>query len=249
MRKCKFFMSLVLLMALVACNNSEQKVLPEFEPFTFESTDNSTYDVRVTYQRIANLWDREVFAKIEWLNYSNSFEGYEKETMDDDGFLRMDLDAAAKSIVEEYADYASEGEGPMCWYSMDQTAYFVRENTVLCYETLVESYTGGAHGGQSLWYESFDLETGSLYDFGDLFDGEWGAALRKLLYARLNEEYAILIDSAEMLPLSRSMALTDAGLLFVYQPYEVAPYSEGLISVELSDEELADTCAPLVWID
>ena len=249
MRKCKFFMSLVLLMALVACNNSEQKVLPEFEPFTFESTDNSTYDVRVTYQRIANVWDREVFAKIEWLNYSNSFEGYEKETMDDDGFLRMDLDAAAKSIVEEYADYAAEGEGPMCWYLMDQTAYFVRENTVLCYETLVESYTGGAHGGQSLWDESFELETGSLYDFGYLFDGEWGTALRELLYARLNEEYAILIDSAEMLPLSSSMALTDAGLLFVYQPYEVAPYSEGIISVELSDEELADTGAPLVWID
>ena len=249
MKKCRFLMPLVLLMSLVACNNSEQKVLPEFEPFTFEATDNSTYEVKVTYQRIANLWDREVFAKIEWLNYSNSFEGYEKETMDDDGFLRMDLDAAAKSIVEEYADYAAEGDGPMCWYSMDQTAYFVRENTVLCYETLVESYTGGAHGGQSLWYESFDLETGSLYDFGYLFEGEWGAALRELVYERLNKEYAILIDSAEMLPVSSSMALTDAGLLFVYQPYEVAPYSEGIISVELCDEELAETGAPLVWVD
>lgn len=247
MKKYRFLMLLVAVMAMAACNNSEKKVLPEFEPFTFEATDNATYDVKVTYQRIANMWDREVFAKIEWLNYSNTFEGYDMES-GDDGFIRMDLNAMAQKIVEEYADYAMEGEGPMCRYSMDQTAFFVRDDAVLCYETFVESYTGGAHGGQALWYECFDLATGSLYDFGYLFEGEWAEELKTFLYSRLSESYAIVIESADALPMSSSVVLSESGVVLIYQPYEVAPYSEGIISVEVSDEELEELGVPLLWV-
>ena len=42
--------------------------------------------------------------------------------------------------------------------------------------------------------------------------------------------------------------LTESGVVFIYQPYEVAPYSEGIISVEISDEELAEVEAPLLWV-
>lgn len=247
MRKSRFFVAAMVVLTLAACNNSEKNVLPEFEPFTFEATDNSTYEVKITYQRIANMWDREVFAKIEWQNYSNSFAGYDTEAVtDDDGFIRMDLDAMAAHIVDEYASYAVHGE-PMSWYSMDQTAFFVRDNSVLCYETLVESYTGGAHGGQTLWYECFDLSTGSLYDFRYLFEGEWSDAIRKVVYDKLVATYDILIESPEALPISDSAMLSDSGVVLVYQPYEVAPYSEGIISVELTDEEIESAGAPLLW--
>jgi hypothetical protein len=140
MRKYLFFIVTMVAVALVSCNNREKEVYPEFEPFIFEATDGSTYEVMITYQRIANMWDREVFAKIEWQNYTNSFAGYDTEVVsNDDGFIRMDLDAMAKHIVDEYSGYAEESEGPMCCYSMDQSAFFVRNNSVLCYETIVES--------------------------------------------------------------------------------------------------------------
>ena len=35
-----------------------------------------------------------------------------------------------------------------------------------------------------------------------------------------------------------SVLITDTGLLLVYQPYELAPYSYGMVTVELTDEEL-----------
>mgnify|MGYP003450229049 FL=1 len=44
------------------------------------------------------------------------------------------------------------------------------------------------------------------------------------------------------------MLITESGLMLVYQPYDIAPYSEGILSVELSDEAIAATGAPLVWI-
>lgn len=248
MRKYLFFIVTMVAVALVSCNNREKEVYPEFEPFIFEATDGSTYEVMITYQRIANMWDREVFAKIEWQNYTNSFAGYDTEVVsNDDGFIRMDLDAMAKHIVDEYSGYAEESEGPMCCYSMDQSAFFVRNNSVLCYETIVESYTGGAHGGQTLWYECFDLNTGSLYDFSYLFEGDWSDDLRSLVYEKLVAEYTILIDAPELLPIAGSVMLSDEGVVLVYQPYEVASYSEGIISVEISDEELEQMAVPLLW--
>jgi hypothetical protein len=248
MRKYLFFIVTMVAVALVSCNNREKEVYPEFEPFIFEATDGSTYEVMITYQRIANMWDREVFVKIEWQNYTNSFAGYDTEVVsNDDGFIRMDLDAMAKHIVDEYSGYAEESEGPMCCYSMDQSAFFVRNNSVLCYETIVESYTGGAHGGQTLWYECFDLNTGSLYDFSYLFEGEWSDDLRSLVYDKLVAEYTIWIDAPELLPIAGSVMLSDEGVVLVYQPYEVASYSEGIISVEITDEELEQMAVPLLW--
>ena len=247
MRNFRFFVAFVTMVALMSCTNIKKQVLPEFEPYHFVASDGETYNVEITYQRIANMWDREVFAKIEWQNYSNSFEGYDAER-DDDGFIRMDLDAMAQRIVAEYADYVSTDDVSRCSYTMDQTAFFLRDNTILCYETLVESYAGGAHGVQTLWYECFDLESGSLYDFRYLFDGECGDAVKELIYNRLCDEYTLFVEDAAALPMSSSATLTESGVVFIYQPYEVAPYSEGIISVEISDEELSEVGAPLLWV-
>jgi hypothetical protein len=41
--------------------------------------------------------------------------------------------------------------------------------------------------------------------------------------------------------------LSDEGVVLVYQPYEVASYSEGIISVEITDEELEQMAVPLLW--
>ena len=243
MKNYRFLALMAAMFLLVACNNSSNPQLPEFETFVYEATDSTSYNVKIAYQHIKNVWDNEVFAKIELQNYQNSFEGYEIEV---DGVMNVDLDASAKLLVEEYAGYAYD-DGPMCWYFMDQTSFFVRDNTVLCYETLLESYTGGVHGGSSLWYECFDLSTGSLYDFSYLFNEEWGGAIKELLYAKLTSENDLMVESAAALPQFRTAVLSEQGVVIVYQPYEVASFAEGIIAVEISDAEIEAAGAPLLW--
>ena len=48
MRKYLFFIVTMVAVALVSCNNREKEVYPEFEPFIFEATDGSTYEVMTT---------------------------------------------------------------------------------------------------------------------------------------------------------------------------------------------------------
>ena len=46
-----------------------------------------------------------------------------------------------------------------------------------------------------------------------------------------------------------AVRITDTGLLLEYQPYEVAPYCVGIVGIELTDDQIAATGAPLIWID
>lgn len=234
--------ALALLVVSCAEDKSHEDGMPEFEAFEM-SVDNAECSVSVCYQRITNIDDSPIFADIEAQNYANTFDGYTVEP--------MSVEASAQLLIDEYSEEGrwniSHASSP-CRYTMDQKTHFVRQNSILCYETYVETYTGGAHGGSSLWYECFDLTTGQLYDFSYLFDGEWGVGIRELLFGKLQEiEPYSFIESADVLPAANSTLITERGVMFVYQPYAVASFASGIISLLLTDEEIASTGAPLVW--
>lgn len=158
----------------------------------------------------------------------------------------MDVEVSAQLLADEYV----EADGEDYCYNMEQTVHFTRGDTILCYETFVESYTGGVAENFSLWYECFDLATGRLYDFAYLFDGEWGGAMRELILASLRGETSdAFIEAAEMLPMADSVLIIDSGLTFIYQPDVVASFDAGIISLSISDADIAATGAPLVWVD
>lgn len=241
------YLSMCALAALCAVScakqKSDNKILPEFEPFKVV-VDSDECSVAICYQRIANSDTNPIFADIEAQNYANTFDEYVVEP--------MNVETSAQLLIEEYTEegrWNISNDTPPCFYTMDQQAHFVRDNTILCYETYIEVYTGGAHGGSSMWHECFDLATGQLYDFGYLYDGEWGIAIRELIFDRLKEvEPYTFVADGEMLPMADSVVITNEGLTFVYQPYTVASYSSGIIAIALADKEIASTGAPLVWI-
>lgn len=245
MRRYITYLWALVLLAAVSCSESKSREdgMPKFEPFEM-AVESAECRVSVCYQRITNVEDNPIFADIEAQNYANTFDGYMVEP--------MSVEASAQLLVDEYSEEGrwniSHSSSP-CWYTMDQQVHFVRDNGILCYETYVETYTGGAHGGSSLWYECFDLATGQLYDFTYLFDGEWSACVRELLFDKLLEiEPYTFIESADALPAANSVLVTERGVMFVYQPYAVASFASGIISITLTDEEIATTGAPLVWV-
>lgn len=234
-----------MLFMVVSCNNknSGDGVMPEFTPFVL-SVDSEACSVDICYQRIANVDDSPILADIEAHNYAHSFEGYAVEP--------MDVKASAQLLVDEYTEGGEQNLRHSMsgyYYTMDQSAHLARGESILCYETYIEAYTGGAHSGFSMWYECYDLATGRLYDFEYLFEGEWGMSMRELILSRIREVVAEpFVESADMLPVTKSVLITESGLTLVYQPYAVACFAAGIISIELSDAEIAATGAPLVWV-
>jgi hypothetical protein len=246
MRRFPIYIVALSLMTMASCSSDEksQSEKPQFEPFEL-SVESDECLVNIRYQRISNIEDNPVFADIEAQNYAHSFDGYTVEP--------MDVATSAQLLLDEYSELGADNmafAGAACSYSLDQVAHLTRGDEILCYETFVQAYTGGAHSMLSLWYDCFDLSTGRLYDFAYLFEDEWSSAIRERIYNGLVElDLALIIDGAEAVPETKSVLITQGGVTFVYQPYEVAAISDGIVAVTLNDEDIAATGAPLVWVD
>lgn len=246
MKKLKQILLLALgVVALAACA-SEQKdepaeAIPEFEELTFRTSGDGNYNINIVYQHIANTEVSEIFASIEESNLELTLPREESDVAADAGFEER-AEALLQTIIDDGFDA----------YDLDlvQTAFLTRNNATLCYATSCYTYMGGAHGYGTLLYTCYDLASGQMYDFQYLNAGEWEDELRMLIYQKLREVYSEseLFITPDKIYVPESVLLTDVGLLLIYQPYEIAPYSTGIVQVELTDEDIAATGAPLLWV-
>ena len=231
----------------VGCNkkNIEGALLPTFEEYSFEQCDEGVANTVVLFQRIKNADRSEALAIIDTTNYRRTFAERAIEEP-----ATFNLDSIAKVI---HSELVVEGElsGMTCRISIEQLPTLVREGRVLCFETTYSIYLGGAHGYGTLNYDCYDIATGSLYDFNYLGEDVWGDAVRTLVYDRIVELWEDCVYdyiSPDSLHIPESVRITEDGILLVYQADEIAPHVCGIISIGLSDDELAEMGVPLVWV-
>ena len=108
-------------------------------------------------------------------------------------------------------------------------------------------YEGGAHGNHAKYCMNFDKSTGETITYGHLIKDE--AALLAIvelefrsLHGMTPDEnmYSIYDFKKGQFQLSENFAFTVAGLAFYYNPYEIAPYSAGLIEFTIPYDKLKD---------
>jgi hypothetical protein len=244
MRFLRNYITIALALCIVSCSQQEQKeLLPEFNTFEYELIEEARYNITISYEHIANTSESEAFARIDSMNYHTTFGEYALEN--------RDLKSSAEKLSQETVATMEEfniGE-MMCEMHLYQVASLVRNNSVVCYDTVMETNFGGVHPIVNHTYECYDLASGNVYDFGYLADGEWVEALQALIYDKLIEEHgdSTLLISPSTMHLPSAVYLTDTGIAFQFQPYEIGTADIGSVTVEVSDEELAATGAPLVW--
>lgn len=250
MRKNLLFTLIVVVASatiFVGCNrkNSDGAPIPRFEEYTYDHHNEGVSRTVILFQRIKNADKSDALAIIDTMNYRRTFA----ERIDENSTI-FDLDAIAEAIQAEISE---EGvlAGVECESRIEQMPILSREGRVVCFETSYYVFMGGAHGYESLIYDCYDVATGSLYDFAYLLEDEWGDAMRALIYNKVRYDYGEAVFPSitpEKIHIPESVLITESGLMLVYQPYDIAPYAEGILSVELSDEAIAATGAPLVWI-
>ena len=231
-------------LCIAACTHEEPKnPLPEFETFEYESSKEDRYNMTISYERITNTSNNETFARIDSMNYHTTFGEFALES--------RDLKRSAELMAEETFDMMDEFNvyDITCEMHIYQVASLVRNNSVVCYDTVMETNIGGVYPLVAHTYECYDLASGNAYDFSYLADGEWVEALHTLLYDKLATEYShtTLLVTPSTMHLPEVIYLTDTGIALLFQSYELGIVELDSVTVEISDEELAATGAPLVW--
>lgn len=116
---------------------------------------------------------------------------------------------------------------------------------LLSYMVSMSDYTGGAHGMYGVNYLVFDTTTGEVVKEADLFAEGYEQKLAELLWQHRFDGMEDLDEwedpdelfYAEIGP-NGNFEVTEEGLEYVYNPYEIAPYAAGLITIPVSWKEL-----------
>ena len=106
----------------------------------------------------------------------------------------------------------------------------------------VYEYTGGAHGNRYLLIQNYDLQTGDEVSEQDLFIDDYYEPLKSLLLealiaqtdeAETKKDLRRLGYSVDDVVPNENFYVTDEGITYVYNPYEIAPYAMGCIQISL----------------
>jgi hypothetical protein len=125
----------------------------------------------------------------------------------------------------------------------------------------IERYVnmGGAHGLETRNYYNFDLTTGNLITEKDLFKSNYESELAKLIKLRIVEESKEYKDEKNSEPIldlentdywtdsikaNGNFYITDEGINYVFNPYEIAPYYMGQTEVTLPFNRLSSLLKP-----
>ena len=173
----------------------------------------------------------------------------------------------AKELLTDYR----ENNEPLI-NELDSTSHysFNNEHTVSGFSLLSDKniyayaieryvYMGGAHGMETKNFYNFDLKTGKIITEKDLFKDNFESELAKLMKVRIIEESKEYKDEKNSEPITDledtdfwtdsiksngNFYITDEGINYVFNPYEIAPYYMGQTEVTLPFSRLKNLLKP-----
>jgi len=164
---------------------------------------------------------------------------------------RETIIAFADSVEKEWKTELAERYEPEAEYKdMFQYYYTVKGNpvennldSIMSYEAVTGCYLGGAHGSHVVQYFNFDTKSGKLLKIEDIVPADKEMLVLMAMGDQLCKDWDAkdIADLQEKtgitllgdLYLTNNFLLKGDSILFLFNQYEIAPYSSGLISVTL----------------
>lgn len=124
------------------------------------------------------------------------------------------------------------------YYKNVITLVFDTTDITITARTETNEYMGGAHGSQYISYYNIDTRNGSIIKEDKLFK----SGSKEKITQYIKEELAKTLNSQgdtitllepEAIVPSVNFYFDNRGIVYVYNSYEVAPYSDGLVEVSL----------------
>lgn len=233
-------------LAVTGCRNAGNEL--KFKTVSFSdsvATESITYvfDGRLELpdeglaKDVREVMRREILLHALGESYSEMRDGRVLEAYADSSFAEFEsmFDEDLKPI---------EGEMPFrisCETRVSGAVSFEWEG-LLNYETRFYVYSGGAHGMYHVANYVFDLKTGRVIDEGEIFGEDVDEELHALLVEAAGElrRDSVLpsetdLFSDDFIVANGNVELGEHGLSYVYNPYDIAPYCYGVISIPLDN--------------
>ena len=184
----------------------------------------------------------EVLTKIEDGILNAAFDMEERPGTVEETALRY-----ADNLKDEYFNEfeGQEGDaGPRTWEDHVNGYFSGRFKQFLSYMVEIYSFRGGAHGINTMTPVVFDKKTGDIVPEEAFFADGYREPVTALIRAHLpealegDEEALAAISDPELVGPNGLYEVTRDGVTWYYQPYVIAPYYLGVISITVPWSEL-----------
>ena len=164
-----------------------------------------------------------------------------------EGTWKMGAKALKFSLVENYKNSLSLEElknlnmNPISLSTTNDnftrsTSVSYNKNGIAVAEEYTYVYSGGAHGNYGVNYRTYDKKFRKLISFYDFFDEDAYDSLLPLIEKEIKNRDIFTFDDSVFV--TENVYFTEKGIMFVYNPYEIASYAQGIISIFLSYEKI-----------
>lgn len=233
---------LVATAACAACNRSDE---PRFRTVRIDRTLGTPPAVEVSYSfvSIANADRNPSLQAIERADLNRVFELEEFSGTPREA-ARIALEELSAELLPAAQAFVAEHGSP---YFITVETEAEQVDTLLTYAIRRIGYTGGAHGYDRTEFRTYVLDGGYEVALADLFDDDEQERLIPILRRKLYERSNVASDEAlaglgyfpeSIRPTENFRILPDGGLLFRYNPYDIACYAAGPVEIKLSRTEL-----------
>ncbi len=179
--------------------------------------------------------------EIQFLQFeANSNQAVWKKINDTIRYLVMGHSSAAKTLLYQDSDFLSSIYSQSSNMTIDEWTHD--------YLSIVQNdggYMGGAHGFYGAVLNSFDLKTGERMTYKNVFREGTLEAVAKTVQAYYEKEYGISYKSmSEKFELANCFAFEKKGITFLYNPYEMGSYADGVRELTVPYAALKDFINP-----
>lgn len=178
---------------------------------------------------------------------TNSFFGSDFKTAVPDSMLVRFEKEYLDNYVKQNANWF-EGGASFNWEKTLSMSVIYNSSYMLCLEYLRYAYSGGSHGMTNISYDIIHLYRGDLLSYSDVFIEGADSSLSILLTQQLRRDYSIPDDVSlkqagffvNQVEPNRNIYVDGNGIGFLFNSYEIAPYSQGATNVFLEFNQIKE---------
>ena len=155
---------------------------------------------------------------------------------------------------EDMGNLEGDNQPSWYWYQLHKSNEVLFEDeSTLSYSVSHATYTGGAHGSLQVLYYTIDLNNLTTITEEDIFIPNYHHTLTAKIIDNLMIEHEVdtpeellnkgFFDVNDIAP-NNNFWINDVGVHYVYNQYEIAPYSMGPIEVTIPYEDIKSIIIP-----
>ncbi|WP_370477162.1 DUF3298 and DUF4163 domain-containing protein [Tamlana flava] len=219
-----------LFMAFVACNDETKT---SFSEINIPLENNNIVEINIPEAKgnktIANHINSEISKTVSAaLHIGNS-----------DMIELKPIEESVKAFNDEYESFKNDfPETNLIWEAQIDGEVIYQSPEIISIAITSYVNTGGAHGLLNISFLNFESTTGQKISSGKLINNLEGfKTLAKTHFDKSISGKERIVFESDTFQLPANMAYSESGIVLLYNTYEIAPYSTGIIEFAIPFEE------------